>query len=86
MTKAPLGGKHTGPNPTDRGKSGVKRSLLTECRGVPIGLVVEVDGANRHDMKLVRPTLERLVLGGRPPSAHPAPTQRPPRTSRRGCA
>jgi tetratricopeptide (TPR) repeat protein len=30
MTKAPLGGKKTGPNPTDRGKGGVKRSLLTE--------------------------------------------------------
>jgi putative transposase len=26
MTKAPLGGEATGPNPTDRGKSGTKRS------------------------------------------------------------
>ena len=31
-----LGGK-IGPNPTDRGKAGVKRSLLTEGQGVPIG-------------------------------------------------
>ena len=62
-----MGGKKTGPNPTDRGKGGVKRSLLTEGHGVPIGLVVE--GANRHDMKLVRATLESLV-GARPePSA-----------------
>jgi putative transposase len=30
MTKAPLGGKETGPNPTDRAKRGAKRSLLTE--------------------------------------------------------
>src|SRR5947209_1574782 len=30
MTKAPLGGEKTGPNPTDRGKSGVKRSVLTD--------------------------------------------------------
>lgn len=30
MTKAPLGGGKTGRNPTDRGKRGVKRSLLTE--------------------------------------------------------
>ena len=29
MTKAPLGGEKTGPNPTDRGKGGVKRSVLT---------------------------------------------------------
>jgi len=37
----------------------VKRSLLTEGHGVPVGLAV--DGANRHDMKLVRATLESLV-------------------------
>ena len=50
----------TGPNPTDRGKEGVKRSLLTEGHGVPIGLVVA--GANRTDMKLVRATLESIVV------------------------
>jgi len=60
MTKAPLGGEDTGPNPTDRAKSGVKRSLLTEGHGVPVGLAV--DGANRHDMKLVRETIESLVV------------------------
>jgi putative transposase len=60
LTKAPLGGELTGPNPTDRGKCGVKRSLLTEGHGVPIGLAV--DGANRHDMKLVRATIESVVV------------------------
>jgi putative transposase len=40
MTKAPLGGPGTGPNPTDRGKSGTKRHLLTEGNGLPIGLTV----------------------------------------------
>jgi transposase len=55
-----LGGKKTGPHPTDRAKGGVKRSLVTEGHGVPIGLAVE--GANRHDMKLVRPTLDSLVV------------------------
>lgn len=60
MTKAPLGGEQTGPNPTDRAKSGVKRSLLTEGHGVPLGVAVE--GAQRHDMKLVRPTIESLVV------------------------
>jgi putative transposase len=60
ITKAPLGGEETGPNPTDRGKSGVKRSLLNEGHGVPMGLVVA--GANRTDMKLARPTLERVVV------------------------
>jgi len=47
MTKAPLGGEATGPNPTDRGKKGTKRHLLTEAAGLPIGLIVT--GANRHD-------------------------------------
>jgi putative transposase len=67
MTKAPLGGDQTGPNPTDRAKSGVKRSLLTEGQGVPIG--VAVDGANRHDMKLVRATIESIVVERPEPSA-----------------
>ena len=35
MTKSPLGGGKTGPNPTDRGKRGVKRSLLTKPRVSP---------------------------------------------------
>jgi putative transposase len=38
----------------------VKRSLLTEGHGVPIGLAIE--GAQRHDMKLVRPTIQSLVV------------------------
>ena len=58
MTKAPLGGEKTGPNPTDRGESGVKRSLLTEGYGVPIGVTIE--GAHRHDMKLVRDILHEF--------------------------
>jgi putative transposase len=66
MTKAPLGGKKTGPNPTDRGKDGVKRSLLTEGHGVPVGLAI--DGANRHDMKLLRATLESIVVERPEPS------------------
>lgn len=60
MTKAPLSGEKTGPNPTDRGKSGVKHSLLTEGHGVPIDLTIEV--ANRHDMKLLRPTIESIII------------------------
>ena len=70
MTKAPLGGEATGPNPTDRGKRGTKRSLLTEGNGIPIGIVV--DGANRHDKKLVEATLESIVVERPEPSEeHP---------------
>ena len=53
-------GKKMGPNPTDRAKGGVKRSLLCEGAGISIGLAV--DGANRHDMKMVRATLESVAL------------------------
>ena len=53
-------GKKTGPNPTDRGKSGTKRSLLTDGRGVPLAVVVA--GANRNDFKLAAPTLAALVV------------------------
>lgn len=41
MTKAPLGQEQNGPKPTDRRKRGVKRSLLVEGHGVPLGLTVE---------------------------------------------
>ena len=60
MTKAPLGGERTGQNPTDRGQLGAKRSLLTEANAVPVGLAVE--GANRHDKKLVEATLESIPV------------------------
>ena len=39
MNKAPCGGVKAVPNLTDRGEDGVKRSLLTEGHGVPLGLV-----------------------------------------------
>jgi len=47
MVKAPLGGEATGANPTDRAKSGTKRSVLTDGRGIPLAVVIE--GAKRTD-------------------------------------
>ena len=44
MTKSPLGGEKNREKPDDRGKLGVKRSVLTDARGGPIG--VAVDGAD----------------------------------------
>jgi putative transposase len=70
MTKAPLGGEATGPNPTDRSKAGSKRSLLTDGHGVPLGL--SIAGANRNDMKLVRATIESMVV------ERPKPTEEQP--------
>ena len=31
-------GACTGPNPTDRGKPGTKRHLVTDARGTPLGM------------------------------------------------
>jgi putative transposase len=70
MTQAPFGGAATGANPTDRGKKGVKRSLLTDGAGIPLAVVV--DGANRHDMKLLAATLDGIVI------ARPEPTAEAP--------
>lgn len=56
MNKAPLGGEATGPNPTDRGKLGVKRSLLVDGHGHPLALVTAP--ANTHDLSLVAETLD----------------------------
>jgi putative transposase len=64
MSKAPLGkgatGETTGKNPTDRAKMGTKRSMLTDGAGIP--LAVAVEGANRHDAKLLVATLEGIVV------------------------
>ena len=63
-----MAGEKTGPNPTDRAKKGVKRSLLTEASGVPIGL--EIAGANRHDCKMAEATIKSI------PVKRPEPTKR----------
>ena len=60
LHKAPLGGKINSSPPTDRAKGGVKCSRLTGARSIPVGLVL--DGANRHDVKLVDRTLASLWL------------------------
>ena len=54
-TKAPVKGEKAGRSPVDRGKQGLKRSTLVEARGVPLGIASA--GANRHDSKLLEPTL-----------------------------
>lgn len=62
LHKAPAGGEGTGPNPTDRGKTGWKWSLATDTNGVPIGWVI--DGANRNDSILLAPTLDDIARRG----------------------
>jgi putative transposase len=70
MGKARFGGDLVGPNPTDRGKNGVKRSLLVEASGGPLAAVVS--GANTHDTKLLSDTIEAVVV------ERPQPTEERP--------
>ncbi len=58
ITKAPSGGEVAGRSPVDRGKQGLKRSLVTDGTGVPLHVVSA--GANRHDAPLLGPTLAGL--------------------------
>ena len=55
-----LGGDLIGPNPTDRAKAGCKKSILVDGDGGPLSVVVA--GANVNDFKLLRATLEAVVI------------------------
>ena len=59
--------KGIGPNPTDRGKLGVKDSLLVEGAGGP--LAVCIAGANINDHLLLATTLDAIVVERPQPSA-----------------
>lgn len=58
IVKAPRGGSATGPNPTDRGKSGAKRHILTDGRGVPLSVVTSA--ANVNDNQRLEETIDLL--------------------------
>lgn len=53
------GGTATGPNPTDRGKAGTKRHLLTDRHGLPLAFVLT--GANVHDSVPLAQLLDAVV-------------------------
>ena len=52
------GGAEVGPNPTDRGRPGTKRHLVTDACGTPLG--VALSGANRHDSMMLVATLDAV--------------------------
>ena len=54
------GGKTTGKNPTDRGQTGTKKSLLVEGDGGPLGAVIA--GANVPDFQLLEETIAAVVV------------------------
>ena len=54
----------TGPNPTDRGKLGTKRHVLTDKKGIPLSVVITA--ANTHDMKAATEILDSITVMKRP--------------------
>lgn len=51
-------GVKTGPNPTDRGKNGSKRHLITDATGIP--LAIEHPAANVHDSEMAIPLVDAV--------------------------
>ena len=52
------GGEKTGPNPTDRGRAGSKRHIITDAQGVP--LAVRITAANVHDGSLFEELIDAV--------------------------
>ena len=57
----------TGSNPTDRGKMGTKRHILTDKNGIPLSAFITP--ANRHDIKAVTDVIDNAVVK-RPPLSY----------------
>jgi len=63
--KAPEGGEKTGPNPTDRRKSGSKHHVMTDAHGIP--LAATVTAANVSDVTQIFHVLTSMPpVGGKP--------------------
>jgi putative transposase len=56
-----------GPNPTDRGKMGTKKSVLVDGDGGPLGVVIA--GANVLERQMLRGTIEAIVVERPEPTA-----------------
>ena len=62
------GGEETGPNPTDRGKSGSKHHVVVDARGLP--LTALLGPANEHDSQRFEDLLDSIqpIAGRRGPA------------------
>src|SRR5215218_2899715 len=65
ITKAPCGGQKAGRSPVDRGKQGLKRSVVVDANGIPIGAIAAP--ANRPDSPLLEATLNTMEIVGELP-------------------
>jgi transposase len=65
ITKAPCGGQKASKSPVDRGKGGIKRSMVVDAKGIPLGAIAAP--ANRHDSPLLEETLDTMEIVGELP-------------------
>jgi transposase len=65
----PKGGPKTGKNPTDKGKKGTKRHLVSDRRGIP--LAVMLSAANIHDSMVFEELIDAVEPIKRPGRGRP---------------
>jgi transposase len=65
FAKAPEGGEDTGPNPTDRSKSGSKHHVLTDAHGIPLNATVTAANVNEVT-QVMDVLLNKPAVGGKP--------------------
>ena len=64
-----------GPSPTDRGKPGSKRHLVSDRKGVPLAVVLSA--ANVHDSKVLEEAVDAIEPIKRPRGEPGRPRKRP---------
>jgi transposase len=72
FVKAPEGGEDTGPNPTDRSKSGSKHHVMTDAKGIPLSVTVTAANVNEVT-QAVKLLLNMPPVGGKPGPARQKP-------------
>lgn len=72
FAKAPEGGEDTGPNPTDRSKSGSKHHVLTDAQGIPLNATVTAANVNEVT-QLLDVLVNKPAVGGKPGPARELP-------------
>ena len=60
FSKAPISYEWSGKSPTDRGKQGIKKSIIVDSHGIPVSIVV--GAANVHDSKFFEENIQQLHL------------------------
>jgi transposase len=64
LPSRPKGGQKTGKNPTDKGKKGTKRHLVSDRKGIPLAVIST--GANAHDSMVFEELIDAVEPIKRP--------------------